>query len=66
MADSKKLSKQTEASESTYSRDEILNGYRAFGVDRHLIAGALRLTDKERFTRDEAEKLIKKFAEREA
>jgi hypothetical protein len=50
--------------EPLYTRDEILAAASAFGTSPHIVAGALRLTDKQEMTRAEAERLIKDFLNR--
>lgn len=55
----------TPAIESTYTRQEIIAGAEAFGTSRHVVAGALRSSDKNEFTRAEAEALIHAFLKKE-
>lgn len=69
MTASKNSSEQTKnktasTEESVYKKQEVLENASAFSVSRELLAGALRLSDKEKFTRKEVENLIQKFKKR--
>ena len=50
--------------ESVYSRSELIASASSFGVKPEVMAGALRLADKDTMTKAEAEKAIKNFLER--
>lgn len=56
--------KKVNMSEPKYSRSEILGAASSFGVKPELLAGALRLSDKEELTRVEVEDVIRKFKTR--
>jgi len=57
---------ETEAAspETKYHQTEILANCQAFGVRLEVLAGALRLDQKDWYTRTEVEALIKQFRER--
>ena len=59
--DKPKVKKVIDIPETTYSRSEILGAASSFKVKPEMIAGALRLTDKEELTRSEVEELLRKF-----
>lgn len=59
MADKKKDNK-----EPVYSRDELIAAASSFGVKPEVVAGALKLADKDSMTRSEAEEAIRKFLRR--
>lgn len=50
--------------EPKFSRVEILSNAEAFGVRMEVLAGALKLADKEHLTRQEVLDAIKQFRER--
>jgi len=50
--------------EPVYSREELIAAASSFGVKPEVVAGALRLTDKDAMTKAEAKKAIKAFLER--
>ncbi len=67
MAKAKKLEKKSvgqEQTEAVYSRDELIAAACSFGVKPEVVAGALRLANKDNLTRTEAEKAIEAFLER--
>lgn len=50
--------------EVKYSRAEIFESASAFGESKEVIAGALRLANKDELTRSETESVIRKFKTR--
>ncbi len=48
-------------SKPTYTREQLSEGYKAFGTTRAIVDCALRLTGKESFTMDEARKIVEIF-----
>lgn len=50
--------------EAKYSKDEIIDAASYFGEKQEVIAGALRLENKEEFTRNEINNAIRKFKTR--
>lgn len=52
-------------SEPTYTREELIAGAAGFGVRPEVMAGALRLADRDRMTRDEARKAVEMYLKRE-
>ncbi|MFA9457429.1 oligoribonuclease [Halalkalibacter sp. AB-rgal2] len=56
------VKKQTVAAK--YTREEVFHASSSFGVSRELMFGALRLIDKDEFTKSEVEKAIKTFKTR--
>lgn len=58
------MTKPKRVDEPVYSREEILSNAGAFGVRAEIVAGALRLTKKDRLTRAEVLDLIQQFKER--
>jgi len=55
---------ESEAVESTYSKEELISNAHAFGVMPEVVAGALYTVKKDKLTRKEAEEAIKDFLER--
>lgn len=68
VSNKKDKKKETEAQktspEPTYSRAEIMAAAVSFGVKPEVMAGALRLVDKDELTRNEIHKAIEQFKER--
>ena len=60
----KKTESRVSQSEPTYSRAEIMAAAASFGVKPEVMAGALRLVDKDELTRNELQKAIEQFKER--
>lgn len=54
----------TKVTETKYSRSEIIGAASSFGESQEVIAGALRLANKEELTRSEIESAIRKFKTR--
>lgn len=50
--------------ETRYSRSEIIGAASSFGESQEVIAGALRIVNKEELTRSEVENAIRKFKTR--
>ena len=50
--------------EPQYSREELINAAFSFGVKPEVMAGALRLANKDSLTKSEAEEAVKVFLER--
>ncbi len=44
-----------------YTREQLSEGYKAFGTTRAIVDCALKLTGKESFTMDEAKKIVETF-----
>ncbi len=42
----------------TYTREQLSEGYKAFGTTRAIVDCALKLTGKDSFTMDEARKIV--------
>lgn len=59
-----KKTKKVNVHETKYSRSEIIGAASSFGVMPEVMAGALRLANKDELTRSEAEEAIKAFKER--
>ncbi len=45
----------------TYTREQLSEGYKAFGTTHAIVDCALKLTGKESFTMDEAKKIVETF-----
>lgn len=50
--------------EPHYSREDLIAAASSFGVKPEVVAGALKLTGKDKMTKAEAEKAIKDFLKR--
>ena len=61
MAEAKETKSKKTKLEPTYTKQEIQAASVHFGVSPDVMAGALRRVNKERLTRDEAEKAIQDF-----
>lgn len=53
-----------EQTEARYSRSELIATASSFGVKPEVVAGALKMVDKDCMTKAEAKDAIKKFLER--
>lgn len=60
----KKETKALKIPETKYSRAEIIVAASSFGESQEVVAGALRLADKNELTRVEIESAIRKFKTR--
>lgn len=60
----KREAKVTKIPETKYSRSEILGAASSFGESQEVVAGALRIANKEQLTRSEIENAIRKFKTR--
>lgn len=59
------MSKKQTSGVVTYTREELIAGSAGFGVRPEVMAGALRLADRDRMTRDEARKAVEMYLKRE-
>lgn len=50
--------------ETKYSKQEIIESAESFGEKQEVVAGALRLDNKEEYTRNEIDNAIRKFKTR--
>lgn len=64
MAKKKASEKVVQIPETTYSHDEILQAAKSFGETQEVVAGALRVANKEKLSRTEVEKAIRTFKTR--
>lgn len=56
---------QEQRQEPVYSRDELIAAAYSFGVKPEVMAGAIKLVGKDKMTRNEAERALKRFRKRE-
>lgn len=64
-AQAEKARKSIDVTQSTYSADQIIDGYRAFGYPKVIVIAAIQTDGKEQYTQTEAKAVIEAFAKRD-
>lgn len=58
------MTRKSKQAKPTYTREELIAASIAFGVKPEVMAGALRLAGKQKYTKDEAIQAVRAYLER--